>query len=134
MSPEFILRPSLSVVHGGRCAGGKGVSPEFILRPSLSEVATAVLSDQQRSVAGVYTPAFVERRCQPGRSPFFPECVAGVYTPAFVERGARVEDLAATETRVAGVYTPAFVERRRGSGDRRRQAGACRRSLYSGLR
>ena len=37
VSPEFRLRPSLSVEAGGVLRDGVGVSPEFRLRPSLSE-------------------------------------------------------------------------------------------------
>ena len=85
------------------------VSPEFRLRPSLSA------GDEPRvrrpRVAGVQTPAFVERRraiVSPVSAPVSPEfrlrpslsgrnpyqssavaCVAGVQTPAFVERAPR---------------------------------------------
>ena len=65
------------------------VSPEFILRPSLSEPAGAVpRRPVPERVAGVYTPAFVERRTSRAAAG---RCggVAGVYTPAFVERWRR---------------------------------------------
>ena len=41
---------------------GEGVSPEFRLRPSLSVFTPKTLSHRFRRVAGVQTPAFVERR------------------------------------------------------------------------
>ena len=62
------------------------------------------------SVAGVYTPAFVERLSFGRIGGGALGCVAGVYTPAFVERST-LSTLAAGWTSVAGVYTPAFVER-----------------------
>ena len=64
------------------------VSPEFILRPSLSGQAPKASTPHERSrVAGVYTPAFVERARRLGLTPVVLASVAGVYTPAFVERG-----------------------------------------------
>ena len=90
MSPEFILRPSLSGAACVRLGLAPGpVSPEFILRPSLS-------------VAGQH-PTYGGGR---GR-------VAGVYTPAFVERSSFAPTPSPAARRVAGVYTPAFVERPR---------------------
>ena len=85
-------------------------------------------------VAGVYTPAFVERSRRPLPSAPRNPRVAGVYTPAFVERRSRASESQGQADGVAGVYTPAFVERtgmpgRSGAARRR-----CRRSLYSGLR
>ena len=63
VSPEFILRPSLSVGSPIHQSGYlTGVSPEFILRPSLS--VRRVGRERRKAharVAGVYTPAFVER-------------------------------------------------------------------------
>ena len=62
------------------------VSPEFRLRPSLSGVGVvSVLLDGGR-VAGVQTPAFVERRPRTTSSVGSTCGVAGVQTPAFVER------------------------------------------------
>ena len=64
------------------------MSPEFRLRPSLSVKARAEKSAREAGVAGVQTPAFVERRSHPsGRLPV-PAIgrVAGVQTPAFAER------------------------------------------------
>ena len=87
-------------------------------------------------VAGVQTPAFVERRILGStvtvRIPVSPEfrlrpslseatrgrgaCdagrVAGVQTPAFVERMPVPKTIKTEEQGVAGVQTPAFVERR----------------------
>ena len=62
-------------------------------------------------VAGVYTPAFVERYLSRSRFDRNARGVAGVYTPAFVERQRMFSCLRGGVTRVAGVYTPAFVER-----------------------
>ena len=62
MSPEFRLRPSLSADLRMRGeADGVGVSPEFRLRPSLSVEIDAYTDRQVACVAGVQTPAFVER-------------------------------------------------------------------------
>ena len=76
MSPEFILRPSLSAAAPGhRRPPHHRVSPEFILRPSLSALRSP---PPPARVAGVYTPAFVERSSSlvirpslPGVSPEF---------------------------------------------------------------
>ena len=67
-----------------------------------------------------------------GRTVTCSGCVAGVYTPAFVER-TTVMMMPMTIPSVAGVYTPAFVERP-GSAAAVPPAPECRRSLYSGLR
>ena len=77
-------------------------------------MARGQLSTTTTCVAGVQTPAFVERSTAP--AVFLAganlDGVAGVQTPAFVERGRNAEHRrAATEPRVAGVQTPAFVER-----------------------
>ena len=110
-------------------------------------------------VAGVQTPAFVER--SPSR-PFrgrYPAGVAGVQTPAFVERARAIafriailgvspefrlrpslsEECEARlwkriEEGVAGVQTPAFVERWLTSLECPPHANGCRRSSDSGLR
>ena len=135
VSPEFRLRPSLSV-HDGLCdrerdPGVAGVqTPAFVERPTRMSLAILTAS----RVAGVQTPAFVERL---GTIPSFlvVSCVAGVQTPAFVERpgGCRrpsASGVVSPEFRlrpslsvaqgagvsvhqlgVAGVQTPAFVER-----------------------
>ena len=121
MSPEFILRPSLSGHAPIRAPPSPSVSPEFILRPSLSALLRLrCVRGNRTGVAGVYTPAFVERLtgllmlCWQGRR------VAGVYTPAFVERAPRSKATCGCRPGVAGVYTPAFVERR-GHGPQPRQ-------------
>ena len=184
MSPEFILRPSLSGPGGAhRRRRDRRVSPEFILRPSLSDGASALvhcacslvspefilrpsLSGHHRrrrharaaGVAGVYTPAFVERKqSKTGREPL--PCVAGVYTPAFVERrGPRqvagmketvspefilrpsLSDPAATAAdQPAARVSPEFILRPSLSVIALLVAAViaalrCRRSLYSGLR
>ena len=62
VSPEFRLRPSLSGCAGRRPSGcHEPVSPEFRLRPSLSGVFLHRFSHEEICVAGVQTPAFVER-------------------------------------------------------------------------
>ena len=115
VSPEFILRPSLSGAagHGDRltdatCVAGV-YTPAFVERWTTWRGAWRV----SPRVAGVYTPAFVERTRypEPSKSSVTTAGVAGVYTPAFVER--RYLDVEFGPRRgVAGVYTPAFVERR----------------------
>ena len=161
-----MLRPSLSVREDEGVAGEVAdvsrrarrwstsacVSPEFMLRPSLSgpvDLSRDVAGTA--GVAGVYAPAFVERRAWPPVGPYtgqvspelmlrpslserihraelprpLPAGVAGVYAPAFVERPKR-SAVILVAGRVAGVYAPAFVER----GARH----SLRRSLCSGLR
>ena len=56
VSPEFTLRPSLSVTAAA-CAAGRGstVSPEFTLRPSLSGRITAGSSTSARGVSPEFT-------------------------------------------------------------------------------
>ena len=68
VSPGFRLRPSLSVVWGAFLSLSlKEVSPGFRLRPSLSVLAPELVVGETGGVAGVQTPAFVERsrRCSP---------------------------------------------------------------------
>ena len=88
MSPGFRLRPSLS---GGHARGPRfrppHVSPGFRLRPSLSDARRHGRPAARDGVAGVQTPAFVERGCGREAHPR-PLGVAGVQTPAFVERFA----------------------------------------------
>ena len=86
------------------------VSPEFMLRPSLSGDGAGRRRHKAGRVAGVYAPAFVERPPRWRRTGARSAGVAGVYAPAFVERapGKRRTQIA---RRVAGVYAPAFVER-----------------------
>ena len=110
VSPEFMLRPSLSVRRAGGRARHSDVSPEFMLRPSLSDP----------------NPQIVPREAQAG--------VAGVYAPAFVERRQCRKWPRAGPASVAGVYAPAFVERTRIRGRSRTGPWRCRRSLCSGLR
>ena len=87
------------------------VSPGFRLRPSLSGRQHRRRAAEAHRVAGVQTPAFVERPSSSRRMPRT-RCVAGVQTPAFVERGRRWWT-AIWPGGVAGVQTPAFVERPR---------------------
>ena len=158
VSPGFRLRPSLSVSrHTYTPWSANRVSPGFRLRPSLSELPRESLRRRRRGVAGVQTPAFVERRTSsppslrrwsvsPGfrlRPSLSAErllerheegaCVAGVQTPAFVERISRPPTFDDSTRRVAGVQTPAFVERR---CTRRAPCASapCRRGSDSGLR
>ena len=63
-------------------------------------------------VAGVYTPAFVERASRPGvSSRFWPVSLGFTPQPLLSECSDRPDREQAV--RVAGVYTPAFVERTR---------------------
>ena len=72
VSPEFRLRPSLSAAARLRLLRQRLVSPEFRLRPSLSGGTVGAEDRQEDRVAGVQTPAFVERSQRrtsvPGRS------------------------------------------------------------------
>ena len=94
VSPGFRLRPSLS--DGDRNVqhqyGPILVSPGFRLRPSLSGPDRRdidELAQSETSVAGVQTPAFVERiHALYGALMLGIPRVAGVQTPAFVERSA----------------------------------------------
>ena len=158
VSPEFRLRPSLSDGDGASCRRLWLVSPEFRLRPSLSVEGEGRGRMNCSGVAGVQTPAFVERRSSTAaRSPagrVSPEFrlrpslsvrvvahppsrpgggVAGVQTPAFVERRGTSPRSPPGCGRVAGVQTPAFVERPWPTSTSRRSS-ACRRSSDSGLR
>ena len=112
VSPEFRLRPSLSE-YSGACdsRAARRVSPEFRLRPSLSDRARA----QPRGHLYPVSPEFrlrpsLSARPAPAR-PAAPARVAGVQTPAFVERRSFRCPPQRTSSRVAGVQTPAFVER-----------------------
>ena len=114
VSPGFTPRPSLSDAGLGDSAGEVvSVSPGFTPRPSLSvhRVRPAQHGDQRR-VAGVHAPAFVERSVcavcdRKGRA-----AVSPGFTPRpslsgllLFRRGRRARP------RVAGVHAPAFVER-----------------------
>ena len=134
VSPEFILRPSLSGHAPIRAPPSPSVSPEFILRPSLSALLRLrCVRGNRTGVAGVYTPAFVERLtgllmlCWQGRR------VAGVILrPSLSELpGARLRAAAAR-------VSPEFILRPSLSAGAMARSRAsrpsCRRSLYSGLR
>ena len=138
VSPEFMLRPSLSVRGVRYGARNLRVSSEFMLRPSLSDGPHGAARSHPPRVAGVYAPAFVERghvstrptyRCVSPAFMLRPSLsasiiatrrtrklsgVAGVYAPAFVERLSVTPSGSLTSTGVAGVYAPAFVERTSG--------------------
>ena len=62
------------------------MSPEFMLRPSLSAGRVAAARGRDARVAGVYAPAFVERGGTMPAGTVLVAGVAGVYAPAFVER------------------------------------------------
>ena len=121
VSPEFMLRPSLSDRQAVPRQLQRRVSPEFMLRPSLS--------DRPRRVRGQHpggvSPEFMLRPSLSGRHQHAvaadPPSVAGVYAPAFVERVISVQALRSLAPGVAGVYAPAFVER----GCRGRGPGPC---------
>ena len=87
VSPGLTPRPSLSVDVARRGHRAEDlVSPGLTPRPSLS-VASCVNHDPDLGrVAGVDSPAFVERMC-PARARSTKRGVAGVDSPAFVERG-----------------------------------------------
>ena len=84
------------------------MSPEFILRPSLSGIGAAQSLVDHGGVAGVYTPAFVERK-KLQRAGAWMQLVSPefILRPSLSEEAAPAEPDAPTE---------------------------CRRSLYSGLR
>ena len=109
VSPEFRLRPSLSAARPFVRRGGHVVSPEFRLRPSLSVCDEVLeLGDRQVSPEFRLRPSLSDGDGGDGRGAVVR--VAGVQTPAFVERGRRL-CRAAARSSVAGVQTPAFVER-----------------------
>ena len=134
VSPGFRLRPSLSASLVASEFGGGPVSPGFRLRASLSDRGDGERRADPDGVAGVQTPAFVER-CDRTIDHSSPARVAGVQTPAFVERSGRWCTSGASrgvspgfrlrpslsglgdgggragDPGVAGVQTPAFVER-----------------------
>ena len=90
------------------------------------------------SVAGVQTPAFVERTTCATPSPPARRRVAGVQTPAFVERAMTRAPARRANGCVAGVQTPAFVERlpgaSRGAAKMRVSPGFRLRPSLSGAR
>ena len=135
VSPEFILRPSLSG-HGIRSLlrFPAHVSPEFILRPSLSgHQLPRVAGRAEKRVAGVYTPAFVERRAwqRSGITVTLvsPEFILRPSLSALVRQGLDMGS--------QGV-SPEFILRPSLSGSLAAYGQPiypqCRRSLYSGLR
>ena len=86
VSPGFEPRPSLSVDGADGCSQLSHVSPGFEPRPSLSAPGGPAAGGWGGAgVAGVRTPAFVERVGGPDVL-YEPRRVAGVRTPAFVER------------------------------------------------
>ena len=107
VSPEFILRPSLSVCpEQGSHGLGYEVSPEFILRPSLSDVTTKLVHVASGGVAGVYTPAFVERRdrcnsCRP----------ASLVSPEFILRPSLSGEIRLWDVEKEGLVSPEFILR-----------------------
>ena len=93
-------------------APGRVVSPELMLRPSLSvTIGPPVHRVAEPRVAGAYAPAFVERiRGRPLTRGII-QRVAGAYAPAFVERAFKSFLAQLPAAGVAGAYAPAFVER-----------------------
>ena len=110
VSPGFRLRPSLSAARRRVRPRGLRVSPGFRLRPSLSDTTFGAIRCSFARVAGVQTPAFVERRSGRPSARRSWARVAGVQTPAFVERSSSMGSFSFWPG-VAGVQTPAFVER-----------------------
>ena len=88
LSPESMLRPSLSGVAGPLKFGFFGLSPESMLRPSLSVRLFAL-----RYPARILSPESMLRPSLSGASGWWCRtpcsAVAGVYAPAFVERSTR---------------------------------------------
>ena len=86
VSPGLTPRPSLSVLKvDGIRRRLVVVSPGLTPRPSLSAPEPAQESGSAEGVAGVDSPAFVERLSTVGSS-WLTHRVAGVDSPAFVER------------------------------------------------
>ena len=163
VSPEFMLRPSLSGVGGHHDVAWRSgsVSPEFMLRPSLSAV---FVHERVEQVQDRVSPEFMLRPSLSGPRPPRPSRpdpgVAGVYAPAFVEREGSTEGVLQSPSQVspefmlrpslsvghprhslfsssggvAGVYAPAFVERWATAPAHLTTWPRCRRSLCSGLR
>ena len=114
MSLGFTPQPLLSDRSRARetphLPGVAGVyTPAFVERLNNSRGYSSL-----SRVAGVYTPAFVERTTKGGAQSRCGASVAGVYTPAFVERSF-LRLSRSCDNGVAGVYTPAFVERTKSS-------------------
>ena len=128
MSPEFRLRPSLSAGGAPRPDPPPGASVAGVQTPAFVERSGSASTPIRPSgrVAGVQTPAFVERSTS-ARCCATLWSVAGVQTPAFVERRPSSRS-AASATRVAGVQTPAFVERMT-----RRHTSRARRGSVAGV-
>ena len=84
------------------------MSPEFRLRPSLSVSRRTWTRPNRSGVAGVQTPAFVERFRASTFDAMHRPRVAGVQTPAFVERPHSCSPSLASPC-VAGVQTPATL-------------------------
>ena len=87
-SPGLEPRPSLSAPESLRVLGQSYASPGLEPRPSLSEGGGERHGRGRDRVAGVRTPAFVERATR-SPVPCSDRGVAGVRTPAFVERDCR---------------------------------------------
>ena len=139
VSPELMLRPSLSVLIGmtkpirwvcvagayapafverpRRCSRGSAsaeVSPELMLRPSLSGAPKSVILAQgsRTRVAGAYAPAFVERLPSVDGRDHLGVRVSPelMLRPSLSERRSDVHRRGGRGG-VAGAYAPAFVER-----------------------
>ena len=132
VSPELMLRPSLSGQgHDHRLRLGL-VSPELMLRPSLSGRLAGHVRRLRGRVAGAYAPAFVERVDAPDKGAEVAEVSPELMLrPSLSEPEAR--ELHLSGDGVAGADAPAFVERSSRQGDWL-DSSWCRRSLCSGLR
>ena len=131
-TPAFVERGTQSL--SGTAVRGRAVSPEFRLRPSLSARTLHQGLGEGARVAGVQTPAFVERI---GVVVTAHQFALGEVSPEFRLRpslsGLRTDADTRSARGVAGVQTPAFVERARSTPSRRSRR-RCRRSSDSGLR
>ena len=111
------------------------VSPEFILRPSLSVRSLISIGvSRLQGVAGVYTPAFVERTATATKitRPF-------IVSPEFILRPSLSGPGEHRPTPRPRRVSPEFILRpslsvHQESIDQFPPGGECRRSLYSGLR
>ena len=133
VSPEFILRPSLSEHRRRQPAVCGPVSPEFILRPSLS----GDLWIEDGHFDARVSPEFILRPSLSGVGWELSDRGERPVSPEFILRPS-LSDVGLAGPPLAVQVSPEFILRPSLSGDswdgRRRTRCGCRRSLYSGLR
>ena len=134
VSPEFMLRPSLSVLRCGRRAGaGLDVSPEFMLRPSLSAGSTGRAHPGYR-----VSPEFMLRPSLSALTSYPAMPAAYRVSPEFMLRPSLSGVALTADQHHTGQVSPEFMLRPSLSGSIRqvrcRSNKECRRSLCSGLR